>query len=268
MAGHTFVAESEYVVDGITGSRLAVDASEKQLVDVGISLRDDENISQTSHASSAAKPDHDAATIKSLCDHLMATPTITSFFARRHGQFLDVGSRPMVIKASAGSGKTFLTIQAIRTATRPKQKACEVAPSLLLIPLRIPAQALVTMPELAPNLTSQTTTDSRQQLDLIEQYISYHFRQRDRRCCFLLDAYHSDRLVLVLDGLDEAPELIPTIAQLIESTILLRRHRFLATSRPEALEAGGAQGAVHPTSLNRGLEFENPLFDYADYRNL
>merc|ERR1719272_2889431 len=49
----------------------------------------------------------------------------------------------------------------------------------------------------------------------------------------LKDAYNSKRLILLLDGLDEAPELTQDMQSFIFHKLIPACHRFIVTARPE-----------------------------------
>ena len=74
--------------------------------------------------------------------------------------------------------------------------------------------------------------------DLVEWYIAVEPNLPDPVRAMLLDAYRSQRLVLILDGMDEAPGLKDAIQSFVPGTLVPRGCRFLLTSRPEGVDQG------------------------------
>ena len=152
-------------------------------------------------------------------------------------------SRAVLIKAAPGSGKTWLTMQALHTLARPMEA---VHNSRRYLPLLLPVQRLAYLRRthktaagkaaaiwksraLAQRRNSLMPTEDA--VDLLEWYIRIEYRKQ--QCDLLLDAYRSQRLLLILDGLDEAVELKNDLASFIIEHLIPNGHRCLVTSRPE-----------------------------------
>lgn len=245
--------DSARILDAITGRELDIN---KQLVEVEIeeivSPRCDPNDLVTASARDASRETlfGEIRNVKQLCKALSGWDP-----DRRHGS---TESRSVLIKAGAGTGKTWLTKQALHElATTGVEDV-----SLQFVPLLLPIQRLAYLRRTYGNpaaraakawqiqtagRASDDTTSSEAIVgksttstpDLIEWYIQMHFSSSaaSETQKMLIDAYRSKRLLLLLDGLDEAVELAAMLTHFVMNSLIPGGHRVLLTSRPEGVSA-------------------------------
>lgn len=228
------------VMDGITGMTLDIG---KQTVEVELEDKGNPEFK-------------DVKTVTDLCERLAVNE---GYKLRAHGQHI---SKPVLIKASAGTGKTWMTKQACLKLADKKGVPLDIH----YVPF------LVTVPELAKELQAHQIVNRKgnaegtpevqlpEGYDLLEWYINYGYKYDEKsanglyekntggRRKMLLDAYHSKRLLLLLDGLDEAPHLANLLREFVLTSLVAGSHRFLLTGRPEGFDA--VFGDAH--SLDRG----------------
>ena len=162
-------------------------------------------------------------------------------------------TRLFTIVANAGAGKTWLVTQALYYLLLEHRKDQQQ------LALCLSVQSLAF--EIAKHKLSKGQQPSDYGGDVIEWYLAVAYttstwlavraavspstpgrtnhKNRDRD--LLLDAYHSRRLVLILDGLDEAPALKSWIQDFICGPLALSGTKVLVSSRPEGIDEGAFQ---------------------------
>jgi hypothetical protein len=137
-------------------------------------------------------------------------------------------AQPLLLIAEAGAGKTWMTKQVLVEVS-----SMELDFQTRYIPLLLPVQRLaylIRQPKNAP------PTDHAL---LVEWFLRVEFGAGadQSKLKMLLDAFHSKRLLVILDGIDEAADLKDHMYALVEKTLVAGGHRFIATSRPEGVKA-------------------------------
>ena len=97
--------------------------------------------------------------------------------------------------------------------------------------LTIPGNTLSSVLTKRPDLTGR---------DIILTYIRVKY-QHTPWYTMLLQALRMQAVVLIFDGIDEAPEYKQQILKLFTEDLQLKRHRYLLTSRPESLDTSQFQ---------------------------
>ena len=128
-------------------------------------------------------------------------------------------ARSVVIVAGPGTGKTWTTKQLLRVLS-------ESGPEDTYVPFLLPVQ------KLAYHIRN-TTKQLRRDDQLLEWYIQKECNEwRD----LLLDAFHSRRLIIVIDGIDEAADLRNRVEDFIHRVLVPGGHALVVTSRPEGVQ--------------------------------
>lgn len=215
--------DSATVVDGITGSTMDVT---QQAVNITMMAHDQKVQRNETKVAAHPHPWTAHVDLKKIADvHQLATVICQEPTNPRDG------IRLFTIVAAAGAGKTWLVKQALNyLVSAYQQKRQHVA-------------ACITVQSIAFELARQDTSEgSAPQLglgdfggDLMEWYLSVKYTSNARFRSLLLDAYHSRRLVLILDGLDEAPNLKDTIQEYLCGPLVLSGTKVIVTSRPEGI---------------------------------
>jgi hypothetical protein len=215
--------KNDTVKDGITGSVLRI-ADQTVAID----------IEETSSHS-------EFTGIKNVFD-LCAVLSAPSNAKRANGHH---DAHPVLIKAGPGTGKTWMTKQAMIHLSRPSFTPLGVRYVPFLVPIPKLAQRLLEEGMIQPSAVdgaSKLTLPGGQ--DLLEWFIEHgnwdpHLdggRPNTSQRSMMLDAYHSKRLLLILDGLDEAPHLKDPIKDFVLGSLVAGSHRVLLTSRPEGVD--------------------------------
>ena len=241
----TAAKESEFVVDGITGNQLRTmdQLVELELKDISVTILEPE-------PEDCLLPEHKTAvtlgeTLTNLDDAEL----------RQNGRF---GGLEILVKAGAGTGKTWLTYQLLATMTRQDPSVPE---SACFVPLLVRVQRLATA------FREQRPLLDEAKKDLLTWYIEYTFEAAERD--MLLDAYDRRVLVLILDGVDEASDLKGLIHDFVLNHMWKKGHRLLVTSRPEGVQSiehlsGGERVVNNPTSSIVWKQF-SPTLDLKSY---
>ena len=149
----------------------------------------------------------------------------------------DGNNWPMLIKAKAGAGKTWLTRQMLR-------KVCGMAKVCEHVPLLVPVQRLVYMMRLhgvgsnaMPSRgRSNSIAGTAVPTNMIELFLHETYADDEPETLQMcLDAFDSRRLFIIIDGIDEASDLRADIKHFLRDVLLARGHRVLVTSRPEGV---------------------------------
>ena len=98
------------------------------------------------------------------------------------------------------------------------------------LPLLIPGQSLVS---LASNSQSSAVSSDR---DLLVSYINDKYKARPDWCRMLTQSLRLNAVVIIFDGVDEAPQLKKDIQRLFTEDLVPKRVRFLLTSRPDGID--------------------------------
>lgn len=183
------VAESNTVLDGITGKELLV---KDQLVEIGLT-----NVVRGDGALKARSGDRpEFARLRNVQD-MASLVMAADLNDRLIGQHLPVC---LLLVATAGTGKTWLSKQLLNTLASHSYDS--LGPAFL--PIVIPLQSMVFyLNKLADfeDLRPESYGG-----DYVAWYISVSQRNEPVRD-MLMDAYRSQRLIIIFDGLDEAPSL-------------------------------------------------------------
>lgn len=136
----------------------------------------------------------------------------------------------VLVRAAPGTGKTVLTIQVQHFAATRRGRP---ATSCVFVPY------LVEMKRLAYEMRAENGSSKTPNFegDPLEWYI-LKTHEDSTECSMLLDAYRRRRLLIILDGIDEAPELRCMIETFLAENLARNGHRFVATTRPEAVRSG------------------------------
>ena len=208
--------ESETVIDGLTGTERNV---KDQLVHVRL-------VNDATDTIGTINPDLQAA--KSVSDIVEAFMTPSSVPCR-------TGNPPkaLLVKAGPGSGKSWFCMQALHMLSDPARGG-------RFIPLLIPMPMLANLWRREAAVIANSGGDGlpfdRHNGDILEWFLRLQYRKDEKTRELLLDAYHSQRLVLILDGLDEAVDLWQTIKRFVIERLVLAGHRCIIASRPTGVE--------------------------------
>lgn len=126
---------------------------------------------------------------------------------------------PVLIKAAAGSGKTWTMWQMMYFISVRK-----------VAPLAIFVQRLANLLRTIPDALAQC------QVSFVEFYIR-HTVEKASRVQYLLQAFRMRTLVIAVDGIDEAADFKNNILDFIFNQLAAQGHCFVVTSRPEAIDA-------------------------------
>jgi hypothetical protein len=133
--------------------------------------------------------------------------------------------RPAVIIASAGTGKTWMMTQLVYLIASASQKSSK---SDQFIPLLLPVQ------DISKLLLQNSTACA---IHFVEYFIRHKYsKSQPRWCQVLLQAFRMKKLILVIDGMDEAAGQTELIENFIFNELVCHRHRFVVTSRPEGVK--------------------------------
>ncbi len=139
---------------------------------------------------------------------------------------------PILIRAKAGTGKTWSARQLVRhLATHEGQNKMNAADRT--IPMLIYVQGLVR--ELR-NVSGKDISNFLRAHSLVELHINTAYRDQREFKEVLLDAFRRRQLLVVLDGVDEAADLSQMIEVFIFDQLIEQGHRVLVTSRYEGVQ--------------------------------
>lgn len=169
--------------------------------------------------------------VRDLADILLQQKASASF-PEHDGHGCPSRTRLFSIVADAGSGKTWLVKQTLfhllnKCAAGDPEGAvpwCISIPSL--------AFAMASKGHEGEQLLAECGGD------LVEWYAAVQLARKPAARGLILDAYRSQRLIVIFDGLDEAPSLRAHIRGFICGPLLLTGTRVVVTSRPEGIDAG------------------------------
>ena len=240
--------------------------------------------------------------IDGLCETLMSTDSST-LEDRQHGLH---SAMPVMIWAGAGTGKTWMMRHALYILSKPDLDQagadapssgyfCNFSPEAKPLELRNPIPAseryvplLIPLHKLFASWKRYKQRGKPRSDDFVERFINDSDHCSPERKAMLLDAYRSMRLIMLFDGLDEAPDLLRVFKfdDFLVDTLLKGQHRFVLTSRPEGIFgrirtlrndprlanvelepfSGEQQGHVLPKQLKgQSQEFVKHLLDYTEY---
>lgn len=141
-------------------------------------------------------------------------------------------AQPLLVKAGAGTGKTWLTKQLLYAVSR----TADVDMHSRYIPFLLPVQRLAFEMRRFQSENPDTTLAEAIKPNLLVWYIEEVYGSDNPQTRnLLLDAFDSKRLLLILDGIDEAADLKSEVQDLIQNILIPCQIRFMATSRPEGL---------------------------------
>ena len=208
---------SATVVDGLSGQVLRI---ANQTVELDL-----EKISSTVRIAGL----DDARNVRELSKVLVSS-TISS----RHG----LQPMAMLVRAKAGSGKTWLTRQMVHLLAVGTQQAASSA----FVPLLITMPALANLwrrelNKMGANRPPGARPDDKYDNDMLEWFLRTQYADDPSTAELYLDAYHSHRLVFILDGLDEAADLWMIVRKFVVDVLVAGGVRCMLTSRPEGLAA-------------------------------
>jgi hypothetical protein len=144
-------------------------------------------------------------------------------------------AQPLLVKAGAGTGKTWLTKQLLYAVADRVDAGFDGAHSQY-VPFLLPVQRLAYEMRKFQSANPKAKLEDAIKPNLLEWYIRLTFNEsKPTMCDLLLDAFDSKRLLLILDGIDEASDLKGTVQDLIQNVLIPCQIRFIATSRPEGL---------------------------------
>ena len=193
--------------------------------------------------------------VEGLCKELRSTES-KALKDRQHGLH---DAMPVLIWAGAGTGKTWMMRHALHILSKPDDTEADdggagaaspmftppraqpslicdptldrASPSNLYVPLLIPIHRLASWRQM------KKKTKKKKSDDFVESFIKDEYSRSadEARKAMLLDAYRSKRLIMLFDGLDEAPDLRDKFETFVVETLLEGQHRFCITSRPEGM---------------------------------
>lgn len=141
-------------------------------------------------------------------------------------------AQPLLVKAGAGTGKTWLTKQLLFAVSRTANDDMHSR----YIPFLLPVQRLAFEMRRFQSENPDTVLAEAIKPNLLVWYIDQVYGSENPQIRnLLLDAFDSKRLLLILDGIDEAADLKSEVQDLIQNILLPCQIRFMATSRPEGL---------------------------------
>lgn len=141
-------------------------------------------------------------------------------------------AQPLLVKAGAGTGKTWLTKQLLYAVSR----TADVDIHSRYVPFLLPVQRLAFEMRRFQSKNPDTPLAEAIKPNLLEWYIEEVYgTDSPQTRNLLLDAFDSKRLMLILDGIDEAADLKSEVQDLIQNILIPCQIRFMATSRPEGL---------------------------------
>ena len=231
--------QNSVVIDAITGSKLDV---AEQTVELDM-LTDG-----TVHTHPWTRQVGDLATlanVQQLADLLVEGSVAAPAGSPRHGG--RDRTRLFTVVAGAGTGKTWLVKQLLYRLIAK----CSGDDPVGFIPWCIPVQAFAFLMD-SRGEGARSELEHQHHGDLVEWFAAAKLGDEPTTRDLLMDAYHSRRLVLILDGLDEAPSHKPLIQAFLCGQFLLTGTRAVVTSRPEGIDAatfhfhGFAQFEIKP----------------------
>ena len=145
-------------------------------------------------------------------------------------------TEPVLISAEAGSGKTWMCKQILATVSSD-DAAAGLTASNRYVPLLVVIQRLSTLMRSVHRNPAE---------HILEWYLNAELEAKRLdeggnpifdadRVAMLWDAFRSRRMLLILDGIDEAADLRVELQHFIQQSLLPHQHRFITTSRPEGL---------------------------------
>ena len=217
--------QTEELEDGITGVRLKTVSQTLKIQTQGHVAQAKE---QAMHGSSSTDSD-DAQTVTDLAGRMLAPSP-----SRERGVH---PSRPVLLCANAGTGKTWSSVQlAHELATRCQRQDSFAADGVPLVPLLVYVQRLV-------RLMGERPADAA----LLVQYVAREHsnglaeEERPKWVAMVAQALELRSLVLVLDGIDEAAGQRDAISRFIREVLVPHGLRVICTSRPEGVTIGDFQ---------------------------
>ena len=137
-----------------------------------------------------------------------------------------------IILAKAGTGKTWLTRQAMRRLSASCSTPDRAPPLLPLLPLLISVHKLAHAAQPRKQAGAAPT-----ETDYVEDFIAAEYTGPGlaARADVLLRAYAANQLFVIFDGLDEAPSLRDDLVAFITDPARNRARHCLLTSRPEGM---------------------------------
>ena len=226
--------EYSHIEDGITG-RMCATADNL----VSISCLTGARATQTGVSGVVAHEDYNAVEKMADLVPLLLAPSVR----RAHGWHQSV---PVLIRAEAGSGKTWSLVQltyllakALTDSRHPASS--EPAP---LVPLLIPIQQLVQYLRQRSHTQAAADATSGAPLDFVLLYLNMKYKgagaaSDDARSVtynMLRTAYQLRTLVLIFDGLDEGASIRAPLERFFSEVLLRKKVRFVVSSRPEGVK--------------------------------
>ena len=164
--------------------------------------------------------------------------------SRPHGTW---HARSVVVVAGPGTGKTWTTKQLLYVLSKS-------SPGDSYVPFLLPVQKLAYHLRIAAEKAVNY-------LHLMEWYIKKEYKHSSD---LLLDAFHSRRLIIIIDGIDEAADLRTRVEDFIHRVLVPDGHALVVTSRPEGVQEEaqaqgdgslGPRGSSEPARLSRASRF-------------
>ena len=137
-------------------------------------------------------------------------------------------AQPVLVRAGPGTGKTWMTKQAVFTLGDSLRVASGAKDGVRLLPMVVYVQRIVYL--LRENSNGEST-------HLLSRYIGsvYSGRKYDSWREMLMQAYEMRALIVLLDGVDEAAGLKDDIEAFVHKELVPSGVRVLVTSRPEGV---------------------------------
>jgi hypothetical protein len=238
------VENLQFAVDAITGKSLDV---EKQLVSINVNKKGTKGLFREGWSD--------------VTEVLTLAPRLAEPSPQRSVGIHSV--QPILISATAGSGKSWCVHQLAHTlakttapAPEPEAPECEaklVPISEMQIPVSLEAEEetyqqvpeglpiIIPVQKLARILRKrekekEKETSKEEPDNLIVEYIKSEYAGKDLECCkMLLQCIRMRTCVILLDGVDEAAEERTRIEALVLDELVPYQIRFVVTSRPEGI---------------------------------
>ena len=140
-------------------------------------------------------------------------------------------AQPTLVRAGPGTGKTWMTKQAVFTlADRLRSGGGGAKDGIRLVPVVVFVQRIV-------YLVREGQNASGAKFDLLPRYIEsvYSGKKYETWREMLMQAYEMRALIVLLDGVDEAAGLRDEIEAFVHKELVPSGNRVLVTSRPEGV---------------------------------
>ena len=210
---------NEWVTDAMTGKKLRV---EKQLVNIGMGNNGESTYDMDKLANVMLAQLHNKR------GRTLGCLKINGGLGVEDGCLLST-----LIKAKAGTGKTWTTKQLMAKLCSPEARKSSDG--------QYGAVLLVAVQHLASAMRGGVPDKK----SLLRWYIKEKYAEQQDIKTMLLAMYDSRRLIIIIDGIDEASDLKTEIEDYLLKDLIAEGHILCVTSRPEGISSEGVPDALY-----------------------